>query len=215
MIPESDTLARLVVRLPNAPRRDVTIATASLSIGRSPNCDVVLDLSYVSRVHARIERGGGGEWMLRDAGSTNGTFVNGRRLTGDHVLNSGDHISVADVSLTFLTSSATDATRTVPIPEDCPVRCDTTTREVWVNGEKITSKLSTQEFELLLLLSSQFRRVCPRDELAMAIWGEGNYEYNMLHRLVHRLKRKLGRHHGIVQSVAGVGYALALDAESP
>ena len=205
--------ARLIVRSPGAPRQDVSLERPVFALGRNPDCDLVLNAKYISRVHARIERKGDDEYVLIDQGSTNGTFVNGRRVAGSQTLASGDHIALADVSITFLDSASSDATRTVPVPDSSPVRCDAATREAWVNGEKIVARLSVQEFELLLLLSSQYGRVCPRDELAMAIWGEGSYEYNMLHRLVHRLKRKLGTHHDLVRSVAGVGYIIGADAE--
>jgi DNA-binding response OmpR family regulator len=174
-------------------------------IGRSSDSDVVLDFNYISRTHARIEYADSG-FVVVDAGSTNGTFVNGRRISGAQALASGDHISIGDVSITFLESPSHEVQRTVPLPEDCPVRCDEATRQVWIGEEQVTERLSVQEFELLLLLSSQHGRVMPRDELAMAIWGAGNYEYNMLHRLVHRLKRKLGVHGDLIRSVAGIGY---------
>ena len=54
--------------------RDVTI------IGRNPECDMVLQPKSVSRKHAAIVRKDGG-FLLRDLGSTRGTFVNGQKLT--------------------------------------------------------------------------------------------------------------------------------------
>jgi ABC-type multidrug transport system ATPase subunit/pSer/pThr/pTyr-binding forkhead associated (FHA) protein len=52
-----------------------------VTIGRSPSCDVVLDDPLVSRKHAELRGLEGGRWQLRDLGSYNGTFVNGRRVT--------------------------------------------------------------------------------------------------------------------------------------
>lgn len=51
----------------------------SLTIGRSPKNDLVIDDRYVSGCHAEIRRAPDG-WELRDAGSTNGTFVDGERV---------------------------------------------------------------------------------------------------------------------------------------
>ena len=151
--------------------------------------------------------------MLVDEGSTNGSFVNGRRVAGSQLLEPGDHIGLADVSITFLDSPSTDATLTAPAPGRGPIRCDESTRQVWINGAQLDTRLSIQEFQLLLLLSAQSGRVFPRDELAMAIWGEGRYDYNMLHRLVHRLKQKLGSHREMLRSVGGVGYILGDSTE--
>ena len=205
--------ARLIVRAPGVPRQDVSIERDITTLGRNPGCDLVLDLKYISRVHAQIEHTNGDRYVLVDQGSTNGSFINGRRVEGSQALESGDHIALGDVSITFLSATSFDASRTVPIPDDSPVRCDSATREAWIKGEK-TPRLSVQEFELLLLLGSQYGRVRTRDELAMAIWGAGGYEYNMLHRLVHRLKQKLGKHQDLIQGVPGVGYIMCETAEN-
>lgn len=60
--------------------RDVRVFSSNFKIGRDESCEVRLDSSLASRVHAEI-RFEDGTWVLRDAGSTNGTFVNGRRVT--------------------------------------------------------------------------------------------------------------------------------------
>ena len=204
---------RLIVRPPHGPQRDVALDGDVVRIGRSSDCDVVLDLTYVSRIHARIEREGAA-YVLVDNRSTNGTFVNGKRMENRHVLTSGDHIAIADASITFLDSPSADEARTLAMPNDCPIRCDPTTREAWIDDEKISARLSAQEFQLLLLLSTNYGRVSARDELAMAIWGADNYDYNMLHRLVHRLKQKLGEHHDLLHTVPGVGYVVSVGAEA-
>ena len=204
--------ARLVVRPAQGARREVTLDADVVTIGRSPECDIVLDFSYISRVHARVEVHDS-RYVLVDSGSTNGTFVNGKRMDAPHTLAAGDHIAVADVSITFLEAPASAEGRTLAMPNDSPVRCDPATREVWIDDEKVPARLSAQEFQLLLLLSTEYGRVCPRDELAMAIWGEGNYDYNMLHRLVHRLKQKLSAAQTLVHVVPGVGYVLGLPTE--
>jgi uncharacterized protein YraI len=64
-----------------------------LTFGRGPDNDIVLDDSQVSRNHARLIRQGG-EIILEDLGSTNGTLVNGKPITGQHVLQPADIISI-------------------------------------------------------------------------------------------------------------------------
>jgi hypothetical protein len=63
---------------------------AHLVLGRSRSCDVRFVESSVSRCHAELRHGGGG-WLLIDAGSTNGTWVNGVRVTRAAV-SDGDEI---------------------------------------------------------------------------------------------------------------------------
>ncbi len=92
--------------------------------------------------------------------------------------------------------------------------CDSATREVWVAGQQVALSLSVQEFKLLDLLCSRYGRLCSRDELGNAIWGAGNYEYGMLHRLIHRTKRKLEPvAKDCISAVAGVGYKIRYEQE--
>lgn len=56
------------------------VRASSITVGREPGNDVVLDDLLVSRRHAQLQHGPRG-WTLTDLGSGNGTFVNGRRVT--------------------------------------------------------------------------------------------------------------------------------------
>jgi hypothetical protein len=68
-------------------------------IGRSRDCDAVLDDPNVSRRHAELRRDGGA-WVVADLGSTNGVKVNGRRVE-EARLSPGDEIRIGLTDLTF------------------------------------------------------------------------------------------------------------------
>jgi FHA domain-containing protein len=68
-------------------------------IGRSRECDLVLDDPNVSRRHAELRREDGG-WAVHDLGSTNGIKLNGRRSRGGR-LSPGDEITLGLSRLTF------------------------------------------------------------------------------------------------------------------
>jgi pSer/pThr/pTyr-binding forkhead associated (FHA) protein/tRNA A-37 threonylcarbamoyl transferase component Bud32 len=53
----------------------------------------------ISRVHARVSRGPGGELTIEDLGSSNGTFVNGEQITGTRTLAAGDVVRVGRTTL--------------------------------------------------------------------------------------------------------------------
>lgn len=65
-------------------------------IGRSEGSNLLLTAEGVSRKHAEIYETSYG-WCIRDCNSTNGTFVNGRRLTEMQLINHGDCITVSEI----------------------------------------------------------------------------------------------------------------------
>ncbi|HMJ37256.1 MAG TPA: DUF3662 and FHA domain-containing protein [Baekduia sp.] len=69
-------------------------------IGRSRECDIVIDDSNVSRRHAEISPSGQ-SWLIQDLGSTNGVRVNGRHVDGPHPLESGDRVELGTVDIGF------------------------------------------------------------------------------------------------------------------
>lgn len=71
------------------------------TIGRASDCDVVLKNEFVSSKHAQIYKKGGKFW-LDDLKSTNGTFVNGRRVRKPVRLKSGDIISFGTEEFKFI-----------------------------------------------------------------------------------------------------------------
>jgi len=83
-------------------RRELPLGPEPLATGRDPQNDVVVDDRRVSRKHAEI-RLRLGRYTLYDLQSTNGTFVNGRRVA-EVVLSDGDRISVGGVELVFRTA---------------------------------------------------------------------------------------------------------------
>jgi ABC-type multidrug transport system ATPase subunit/ABC-type multidrug transport system permease subunit len=71
----------------------------TLSIGRAAECDLVLDSPLVSRHHARLERSGSTH-LLSDLGSTNGTYVNSRRIDRAE-LHAGDVVQLGPYRFTY------------------------------------------------------------------------------------------------------------------
>ncbi len=64
-----------------------------LTVGRAEKCHLVLEDSYVSQVHARIFSRDDG-FMVEDLGSTNGTYLNRRRITSPTPLQRGDQVKI-------------------------------------------------------------------------------------------------------------------------
>ena len=70
----------------------------NVQIGRGDACDVRLSDTYVSSSHARIYRRDDG-WFVEDLGSTNGTYLNQRRLTAPAELRAGDKLRIGKTTL--------------------------------------------------------------------------------------------------------------------
>jgi hypothetical protein len=86
----------------------------SFTIGRDAACDLVLCDMTVSRSHAGLHREAG-RWLLSDAGSTNGTRLNGWRVTGPVPLRAGDKISFGSMTM-VVTEHARSAGAAVGTP---------------------------------------------------------------------------------------------------
>jgi len=86
---------RLVVRRGPQPNQVYELNKDVVALGRDITNDIVINDPEVSRHHCRIVRGPGG-YTLEDLGSTNGSFVNGQRLTGARPLINGDMIGLGE-----------------------------------------------------------------------------------------------------------------------
>jgi pSer/pThr/pTyr-binding forkhead associated (FHA) protein len=72
----------------------------SITVGRSPDCDIFLDDVTVSRRHALLKRDEG-QFFIEDQGSLNGTFLNRRRIESAP-LEDGDELQIGKYRLIFL-----------------------------------------------------------------------------------------------------------------
>jgi hypothetical protein len=78
----------------------VALGEGGATVGRSRQCEVVVDDPNVSRRHAEL-RPRGGSWVLTDLGSTNGSRVNGRTVSGPTVVKPGDEIELGTAVMKF------------------------------------------------------------------------------------------------------------------
>ena len=144
-------------------RQDVT------TLGRSDSCAVAIPHAIVSRLHARIEIQHD-RYLIFDAGSANGTFVNGKRVEQGHQLATGDTIWLGsdDAVLVFVDPEETLVlTSSVGVPA---LMIDEAARTVAVHGVPVP--LSPLEYGLLLHLAHNPGTVCTREGCFLAVWGQ-------------------------------------------
>lgn len=93
----------LFLRMESGPLKGeiLTLSAGGVYIMGREGADIELDDTKVSRKHAEIALLGPGAYFVRDLASTNGTFVNRRRVTEKVPINNEDRIRVGDTVFTF------------------------------------------------------------------------------------------------------------------
>src|SRR5271155_4196012 len=99
-------MSKLVLKFESSVLKEVAVGTKEVSIGRSPECGIVIDNPAVSNYHARVFSEEG-RMMLEDFGSLNGTFVNGQRVKMV-TLKPGDSVAIGKHTIVVTDSSELD-----------------------------------------------------------------------------------------------------------
>jgi pSer/pThr/pTyr-binding forkhead associated (FHA) protein len=111
-------MPKLIVMTHPGKTKLVPLSAADTKIGRASSNDVVIDSDRVSRFHATLTVESGAVW-IRDLDSSNGTFVNGHRVTS-RALSNGDNILIGDCQMRFLAGeqhvTPAEALRLMTIP---------------------------------------------------------------------------------------------------
>ncbi|MAG37457.1 MAG: hypothetical protein CL878_14575 [Dehalococcoidia bacterium] len=190
----------------------ILLQTPRTTIGRAADCEVIVDDRRVSRLHAIITRDGE-RYLVRDAGSLNGTFVNGRRLLANTPtrLYAGDELGLADLRFRFVSGPADQPY----LPPD-RLRIDDVAAEVFVGGSRVA--LAPKEYALLRALWQRSGRICSKEWLARSVWPEyqGVVSDASIEAAVSRLRRKLaagGGRRAWVRTEPRRGYRLVGDEE--
>jgi hypothetical protein len=114
---------RFVMRSGPVVGKVFALEAQEISIGREPSNTIVVNDAQISRRHARMELRGP-TYAIQDLGSTNGTFVNGVRLSGMQDLIPGDLVTLGEgIVMAFESTSDMNATllSSMPAPTAVPV----------------------------------------------------------------------------------------------
>jgi type II secretory pathway predicted ATPase ExeA len=102
----SDDVARLILTLNGETLREFSLERPRLLIGRAEHNDLCINSTFISRHHVMFVKFGSAT-LLMDLNSTNGTFVNSRRVS-NQILMHGDIVSIGNHRLKFVHSAATN-----------------------------------------------------------------------------------------------------------
>ena len=146
--------------------------TAFNTLGRHPDNSIQVLDRIVSKEHARITLAPNGRWVVRDAGSLNGTMVNGERV-GEAVLNDGDRIQLGNTTFAFA--------------EDNPRAQQSTTMPRAPRGGRVTMMPGQVQSEVRNRIDAS-KRFLPVAEITDMDTLRSDYEKL---RVAHELSQKL------------------------
>jgi pSer/pThr/pTyr-binding forkhead associated (FHA) protein len=95
---EAPAPPQLVALEPPALRGRSFPLSEEVTLGRAAGCQITLDDTYISQLHARVYARDG-RWLVEDLGSTNGTYLNRQRVSGPMVMHAGDRLQVGNTVL--------------------------------------------------------------------------------------------------------------------
>lgn len=113
-------MPQLIASVEGVEIRKVDLHKSTSTLGRRKDNDIVFKNLAVSGHHCVFQREGPDEFFVEDLSSTNGTFVNNRRVQR-HRLKEGDLVAVADIELAFVVAPAEDESRTTTTTAQVPV----------------------------------------------------------------------------------------------
>ena len=143
---------RLLSLIDREPAPAISFRGAEMVIGRIPGCDHVIDLPMISSRHARLFREGD-RILIEDLRSSNGTFVNGTRVEGPVVLNSGDEVGLGSHRVTLTADSWTQADVVQPARPSEPLPGTPQAAVPSLTESSTTSSTSSPATELAGILS--------------------------------------------------------------
>ena len=109
-VPSASERTYFVVEQPEPLRGREFLVDREATIGRAPECAIMLQDGFVSSHHARVFQRGGRVWV-EDLRSTNGTLLNGQRLRRRAALRPGDRLTIGDAVLALRTEPVAGAAR--------------------------------------------------------------------------------------------------------
>jgi hypothetical protein len=207
-VPGANAMAGYLVVQHGEQSQRYELPFAETRIGRDAANDIVLESKASSRFHA-VVRWDGQRFVVEDAASRNGTYLNGARLSEPTALQDGDVLLIGGLVLVYESDETTDWTPTIAASR--ALRLDLAAARVWIGGQEV--RLSALEYRALALLYERPGALVTKEALASQLWPEygGATSDEALAQLVARLRHKLGDDGAApryLHTVRGLGYRL-------
>ena len=182
----------------------------AVRIGRSPEMDIAILDPYVSRAHCTVVLTSDGAFV--DArGSRNHVRVAGRDVEAGHVA-PGEAFLVGGTPFR-VTRGRDDETTLVMSLEPRPFIAHRSTRELVDAEGTLIARFSAAEFAIFETLALRYPDAAAHADLGHAVWGDIGYDQYQIHRLMQRVRQRLGDRADVLESVRAAGYRLRVAVE--
>lgn len=169
------------------------LITFPFVIGRARECNYVIDSGEISRMHVQLDFEHQ-QVVLRDLGSTNGSYLNGEKLVAfrDYRLRANDCVSLANAYHLVFDDPATTAQLNVDLAQVEGLRVEEASAQVYLAGKPLDPPLSPSQILLLQLIMRSEDAVVTRDDIRQFVWGNDlQVSDQAIDALVSRLRKRL------------------------
>ena len=182
--------AVILVYQPDGSVKDIQLTSDQVVIGRSDDCDVIIEGKLISRHHACIRKQKSG-YVIEDLQSQNGTLLNGKYIKDIQHLSDGDVIELGGMGkLVFSDSESTSSFLSASI---VGIWLDVEKQDIWIDGICLNPKLSPAQYKMMEVLFAKKDLICTRAEIVSAVWPnvtEGVSE-EAIDALIKRVRARL------------------------
>lgn len=182
-----------------------------LRIGRAAGADIVLDDPYASREHCTIDVVDGRP-LVDARGSLNHVRIAGTD-TEIASLEDGGVFLVGQTTLRVERVLRDDRSTLIYLPDVVTLTLRRSTRELVDHEGTLVARFSTSEEAIVETLAARYPDAARHDELAAAVWGDLGYDQYLIHRLLQRVRGRLGDRADLLENVRGAGYRLRAPIE--
>jgi pSer/pThr/pTyr-binding forkhead associated (FHA) protein len=168
--------------------------------------DVVIDDLYVSREHCVLELEDDG--VRVDASkSVNRISVNGRPLEFALFSQAGT-FTIGETAIHLRPASPSEDT-TLVLSRSVPTLVfRRSTRELFAADGALIAQFSSHEGAALQAIVGAYPDAASTQQISSAVWGEPDYESYLIHRLMQRVRSRMGNFADLIENVRGAGYRL-------
>jgi hypothetical protein len=178
-----------------------------IHIGRAPVMDIVLDDPYVSRDHCLLE-GVDGHVRVTTTQGRNHILVAGHEVD-TALLTSGEAFIVGHTTVRVRCVVQNTDDETLPLHQERGVLAlRPSTRELVTVDGTLVAQFSASEFSVFDLLARCYPDAASHARVGEAVWRDVGYDQYQIHRLIQRIRRRLGDWEGLLENVRGAGYRL-------